>query len=78
MKLKKHERVTLAVAKQRALEGLGENPIPPSFVASFIWPNHRMRGQGAGAAAIPILRKLQNEGKAVYVSREFARGWIRI
>ena len=61
-RLKPHQRVSLDVAKRRALAALSFNdPVPASLVAGHIWPDHDLTAQGAGGAAS---RVLQDEGSA--------------
>ena len=67
MKLRDHQRVSMEVAKKRALTSLQRwHPVPASHVAQTIWPGHEMTGQGAGAAASRILVALRKEGKVIW------------
>jgi hypothetical protein len=78
MKLRPEERVALDVAKERAMRFLREqnHPVPASWVADAIWPDHSMRPQGAGAAASRILRRLDVENMVRWVSRLNHRGAV--
>lgn len=77
MKLKPHERVDLETAKARAVSALHNNPglNGASRIADFIWPDHSMKAQGAGAAASRILKHLAREGKARWHSTGTNWGW---
>lgn len=76
MKLKPEWRVDMETAKARALAALCRTGVvPASYVAGYIWPDHQMKAQGAGAAASRILRKLQDEGKARWFSNGTSWGW---
>lgn len=71
-KLKPEQRVTLAVAKERALGFLrherskGHVYIKASAVADAIWPGANFKSQGAGAAASRILVLLKKDGKVTW------------
>ena len=65
MKLEREHRLDMATAQARALAALKRRkPEPASYIAGFIWPDHSMKAQGAGAAASRILKRLQDQGKA--------------
>lgn len=79
MKLEKPMRVSLDVAKQRALAYLLEHRFTASranCVALAIWPNHQMRSQGAGAAASRILKRLESDGLVKWTSNSREWGWM--
>ena len=65
MKLKPQQRVPIELAELRALQALQPTPVPASYVADRIWPDHKMAPQGAGAAASRILKRLEKECGAV-------------
>lgn len=74
----------MAEAEARALAALTRHPVPPSWVARYIWPDHRMTGQGAGFAAIRVLKRLEAKGLARWGSdprlskpEAHHRGWMR-
>lgn len=72
MKLEKHQRLTATQCEQRALAALSMvHPCKAATVADAIWPGHRMRRQGAGAAAARILVRL-----ARWESCDGDWGWI--
>lgn len=78
MKLKEHQRVRVEDAKAAALSALNpSSPLPASWVANAIWPDHQMKPQGAGAAASRILKLLEKDGAVKWVSRTHRWGWIR-
>ena len=58
--------VPAAEQERRALEWLRRQPAgalsAPSCVAGAIWPDHRMRAQGAAFAAGPVLARLKARG----------------
>lgn len=56
-----------------SLTGKG-TPLPAAACGDAIWPGHPMAPQGAGFAAIPILRKMAREG-LIY---EAENGWVKI
>lgn len=63
--------VPLEECKRRAAEFGAANTsarerrvLPASEFADAIWPGHRMKPQGAGAAATRILKRLEAEGRA--------------
>ena len=62
------ESVPLKEAKRRALRALRpylmDSLKSPAHVAEYIWPGHAMKPQGAGLAAVRILRMLEKEGLA--------------
>lgn len=77
MKLKPHQRVSLEVATQRALDYLEKHRfqlLPASTVAGAIWPDNAMKAQGAGAAASRILKRLEAEGRTRWTVRHDANG----
>ena len=50
MKLLDEQRLPLETRKKRALNALDpRHPQPASAVAHYIWPDHEMKPQGAGA-----------------------------
>lgn len=69
--------VPLEECKRRAGEfGKRESwPQPASAFAEAIWPNHKMKPQGAGAAATRILKAMEKEGRAGWYSRGNQWGW---
>lgn len=77
MRLKPHERVDLETAKARALDALRSNPglNAASTIAGFIWPDHSMKVQGAGAAASRVLKHLQRDGRVRWHSTRHNWGW---
>jgi hypothetical protein len=79
MKLKPEDRVSLEVAKRRALGclavGYRGGYTYANAVAAEIWPSHQMTSQGAGAAASRILRGLEKEGLVWYGSNATEWGW---
>lgn len=78
MKLIADHRVDMETAKARALTVLShKTPNPASHIAGFIWPDHSMKPQGAGAAASRILKSLERDGKARWVHRGNHWGWVR-
>lgn len=78
MKLRREERVAMEVAQERALARLDTyQPVPASYVADGIWPDHRMTGQGAGAAASRVLKRLEDQGLAYWKSDGVRYGWVR-
>lgn len=77
MKLSREQRVSLEVAEARALAALRATPLPAATIADAIWPDHRMKQQGAGAAASRILKGLEQRGLARWTSSRRAFGWIR-
>lgn len=77
------EKVPLEECKRRALEfGRTLNPgdqrgtAAASEFAEAIWPGHKMKPQGAGAAATRILKHLEAEGRAGWISH-YERGESR-
>lgn len=76
MKLKPHQRVSLFDCRHRALACMSANPVPASWVADRIWPDHRMTPQGAGAAASRILRGLEKDGYCRWTSTRTSWGWV--
>lgn len=67
LKYSKQSRVSLAVAKERALVVLKDNlghPLPAHCIADEIWLEHNMKSQGAGGAASRVLNRLKREGRA--------------
>lgn len=76
MKLKPHQRVPIDVAEIRAIRALMLTPVPSSYVADHIWPDHRMRAQGAGAAASRVLKRLEKQGLAKWTHNGRNWGWI--
>lgn len=80
MKLKAHQKVSLDVAKQRALNCLAivDAPLPASAVADAIWPEHNMKVQGAGAAASRVLKVLEKEKKVKWKSNDNGWGWVKV
>ena len=77
MKLKPHQRVPIATAEIRALQALLKTPLPASYVAAWIWPDHKMKPQGAGAAASRVLKRLEAQGCARWVSDGVRWGWVK-
>lgn len=76
MKLRAAHRVRMDEAESRALAALKKGELlPASYIASFIWPDHSMKPQGAGAAASRILKRLSTQGKARWRSRDGRWGW---
>jgi len=69
--------VPVEECKRRALDfGRGQNRLlPASSFAEAVWPGHRMKAQGAGAAASRILKLLAKEGKAGWSSDGSWWGW---
>lgn len=76
VKLKPHDRVSIEVAEIRAMRALMLTPVPASYVADHIWPNHRMKPQGAGAAASRVLKRLEKRGAARWTMDGDRWGWI--
>lgn len=77
MKLRPDQRVKVEVAEIRAMNALLYTPVPASYVASWIWPDHKMKQQGAGAAASRILKRLEKQGLARWTSNGTNWGWVR-
>ena len=74
----KAEQVPYETAKKRALSALDRrNPMPAGRVADFIWPDHKMHGQGAGGAASRILKRMERDGLARWHSTRASWGWIK-
>jgi hypothetical protein len=68
----------MATAESRAFAVLSRvTPNPASHIAGFIWPDHQMKAQGAGAAASRILKVLERKGQACWVNRDGKWGWVR-
>lgn len=67
----------MEMAEIRALLALMLTPIPASYVADHIWPDHRMKPQGAGAAASRILKRLEKQGRARWTSDGRTHGWVK-
>lgn len=87
MKLKYSETpsVPIAEAKARALAylhshaiGFSAKPVPAAWVARAIWPNHKMKSQGAGAAASRVLKHLERDGLAKWSSNRNGWGWCAL
>ncbi len=63
-------RVPKEEAEKRALAALNHRfPTRPSRVADVVWPGHQMKSQGAGFAAVQVLKRLEEKGLAHWVSR---------
>ena len=78
MKLHPEQRVSIEEAQRRALSALSDRETTvASWVANTIWPGHKMTGQGAGAAASRILKRLEKQGLVRWTSRDGRWGWIR-
>lgn len=76
MRLEPSQRVPLDECKRRALSVLSRRPMGAQWVAHAIWPGHKMKAQGAGAAASRILKHLERERKARWHSeRDGPWGW---
>lgn len=76
MKLEAQDRVDMATAESRALAALKKRElVPASYIAGFIWPDHSMKAQGAGAAASRILKRLSDQGKARWRSDRGTGRW---
>jgi hypothetical protein len=76
VKLIAEHRVDMETAEARALAALKKRElVPASYIAGFIWPDHSMKAQGAGAAASRILTRLADKGKARWKSRDGRWGW---
>ncbi len=79
MKLKPEQRVPLLEAKRRVLDYLvkelkrGDDCIAASAIAVAIWPDNQMTGQGAGAAASRILKRM--DGLVYWASYENQTRW---
>jgi hypothetical protein len=82
MKLRKHQRVNIEFARERALQYLDAERQKLRFycnaasVAGAIWPDNDMKAQGAGAAASRVLKALEKDGMAIWGSSE--RGGVKI
>jgi hypothetical protein len=80
LKFSNQPSVPLGLAKARALACLeanrGKGVLPAHCVAAVIWPEHRMKSQGAGAAASRILKHLEKEGKARWYGDAAGWGWL--
>lgn len=63
-------------AKRRALTVLTSEPRPAATIADVIWPDNKMKAQGAGGAASRILRRMQDEGLAKWTSTDRRWGWV--
>lgn len=76
MKLLPEHRVDMETAQARAMSALKKREtVPASYVAGFIWPDHSMKAQGAGAAATRILKHLERQGKVRWFSNGSHWGW---
>ncbi len=79
MRLSADQRVSYAEARRRALVTLSHRKpldlVPAWLVAAAIWPNHRLRAQGAGGAASRILRRMQDEGLVRWTTFQARTGW---
>lgn len=73
----KAETVPYDIAKARALGKLTRSPIPAATIADAIWPDNKMKAQGAGGAASRILRRMEKEGLVRWASNERFWGWVR-
>lgn len=79
MKLNPEQRVSIEEAERRALSAMSDRlPTVASWIANTIWPGHEMTGQGAGAAASRILKRLEKRGLVRWTSRDGRWGWIRV
>lgn len=76
MKLKAAQRVSIHIARERALAALSGRPLPAAWVADKIWPDHEMTRQGAGAAASRVLKTLEKDGLAAWRSTRTGWGWV--
>lgn len=77
MRLKPYQRVPIAVAEIRAMQALLLTPVPASYVADWIWPDHGMKPQGAGAAASRVLKRLEKQGRARWTIDGNRWGWVK-
>jgi hypothetical protein len=78
MKLKPHQRVSIEIAEERALSAMQYDQLnPASHIAASIWPDHKMTGQGAGAAASRILKRLEKRGLCKWTVKGEWWGWCR-
>jgi hypothetical protein len=72
-------RVSMEECKRRAIVyGSTLREIePPSCFARAIWPDHSMTSQGAGFAAVAVLKALERDGRAGWRPRDrYSReGW---
>ena len=80
MKLAAEMRVSIDVAEERAMSCLSFFiPKRASAVADSIWPEHKMTGQGSGAAASRVLKRLEKQGKVCWTYRPGSSwGWIKL
>jgi hypothetical protein len=69
-------RVSYEEAKTRVLDYLRAHQTtrPPSMIAHAIWPDHKMRPQGAAFAASAILFRMKEEGLVYWTSEETSGG----
>jgi hypothetical protein len=74
MRISKHQRITLAEAKLRALRCLSKKDrrhlSKASEVGHAIWPRSGLRAQGLGLASARILKLLTDEGLVRWDVRE--------
>lgn len=62
-------RVTYDEAVTRVRKAIKPRPFEhfgPAHLASFVWPGHKMRPQGAAFAVARFLRQMEKERKLVY------------
>lgn len=82
MKLKPAQRVSVQIAEKRALSALSRQngkPLPANWVADSIWPDHKMKPQGAGAAASRILKRLEKKGRVRWTCvAHVGQGWVLV
>lgn len=69
--------VPYEVAKKRALTALTSEPRPAATIADVIWPDNKMKAQGAGGAAARILRRMEKEGLAHRTVSRNHWGWVK-
>jgi hypothetical protein len=81
VKLDDDQRVSYLEAKGRVMGVLliqKGRPMLASWIANIIWPKHKMKPQGAGAAAVRILKRMEREGlvKWKWNTRTDEHGWV--
>jgi hypothetical protein len=84
-RMKRVESVTMEQARKRVLAYLTKDPYDlkgAAMIAEYIWPGNTMRAQGAGLAAVRILKKMEKEGLVQYTCLELGQfrswGWHKL
>jgi hypothetical protein len=73
-------RVSYEEAVRRLLARLSyESPTPANRCGDIIWPENRMRSQGAAFAAGKILHRAQRDGLVRWTVNEHdSTGWVKV